>query len=243
MSISSLPSVIQTLVDFKTKPEDIILLPANSNPNAKQFVICITRDVTPEEEDLLNYYGKCLSYNHDVVNNIELSKITYDYLLVDLREGTDRLYLQKYVLENLDKVATVVNFHCPLLISGFIFLCLKNPLQALLFAEGLHLEIAQALRGENFWSYNPTLLTPAFLWTRQILDFIKELKNEKNEFFKVTRTFDAMILPTLNETVVGDQNEALYYIDSRDLPSSEIAISLNNLIMDNLFFPNSLSFY
>ena len=104
MSISSLPSVIQTLVDFKTKPEDIILLPANSNPNAKQFVICITRDITPEEEDLLNYYGKCLSYNHDVVNNIELSKITYDYLLVDLREGTDRLYLQKYVLENLDKI-------------------------------------------------------------------------------------------------------------------------------------------
>jgi hypothetical protein len=69
----------------------------------KRFVICLSKDLSEDEVALLQYYGRTISYDHDIVNNIDLSTVDFSYFLLDLREATNRDYLQKIILPNVDK--------------------------------------------------------------------------------------------------------------------------------------------
>jgi hypothetical protein len=106
MSIS-LPSVIQSVVQLsQPAPESPALV--QDNPDVKKIVIVITRDLSKENRALLTFYGRVIDYDHDIVNNIELNTIDFDYFIIDIRQLNDRMYLQKYVLPRLSEIHIIL---------------------------------------------------------------------------------------------------------------------------------------
>ena len=75
-------------------------VPTVSNPDptdSKPFVICCTHDIPTEDMLVLQSYGKVKSYKHDIHNNISPATMDFQYLLLDFRSTTDRLYFQQQV--------------------------------------------------------------------------------------------------------------------------------------------------
>ena len=99
MSIN-LPAVIQSLGGLLQPVQAPPLV--NYDPGlVKKFVICLSKDLPSEELQLLQYYGRTISYDHDICNNIDLSTIDFSYFLLDLREANDRTYFQKIITPNI----------------------------------------------------------------------------------------------------------------------------------------------
>ena len=95
MSIN-LPSVIQSVIQLaENKADESVNLPVN---NSSKIVVCLSKSLSKEDLKLLQYYGQVEEYSHSIHNNVELEKIDFDYLLLDLRKAEDRLYVQKHVL-------------------------------------------------------------------------------------------------------------------------------------------------
>jgi hypothetical protein len=105
MSIN-LPSVIQSVIQLaENKADEQPNLPVN---NSSKIVICLSKSLSKDDLKLLQYYGQVEEYSHSIHNNVELDKIDFDYLLLDLRKPEDRLYVQKHVLNNLQKINLVL---------------------------------------------------------------------------------------------------------------------------------------
>jgi len=105
MSIN-LPSVIQSVIQLsENKADESINLPVN---NSSKIVICLSKSLSKEDLKLLQYYGQVEEYSHSIHNNVELDKIDFDYLLLDLRKAEDRLYIQKHVLNHLQQINLVL---------------------------------------------------------------------------------------------------------------------------------------
>jgi hypothetical protein len=77
-------------------------------PENKRVVLCITRDVSAENLEILNEYGKVLSYDNTIHNNLDCSDFKWDYLVVDLRKSEDRYYFLKNIQPHKDKYAIAV---------------------------------------------------------------------------------------------------------------------------------------
>jgi hypothetical protein len=102
----NLPSVIQSVVQLaEVKADEQPNLPRNES---SKIVVCLSKSLSKEDLKLLEYYGQVEKYSHNIHNNVELDKIDFDYLLLDLRKAEDRLYIQKHVLNHLSQINLVL---------------------------------------------------------------------------------------------------------------------------------------
>ena len=105
----SLPSVIQSINNvLETQPESKQLI---DDPSVKKFVLVITKDLTEDEIELFQSYGRFVSYKHDLHTNIDLFTIDFSYFVIDLREKNDVLYLQKFILPKINQVHFILYRH------------------------------------------------------------------------------------------------------------------------------------
>jgi hypothetical protein len=105
-----LPAVISSVSSLLAQPQQS---PALINPDpldVKKMVICVTRDISKSDMKLLQSFGQVKSYDSDIHNNIDPSTLAFDYLIVDLRELSDRLYFQKYFQNKLDYHTVLYKF-------------------------------------------------------------------------------------------------------------------------------------
>ena len=101
MSIT-LPAVISAAASLARPPE---VSPPLLNPDPqdlKKVIIMITRDISKDDRKLLSTFGVVKYYDDQVHLNLPLSQMSFDYLVVDMRNQTDRLFYQKSVLGNTD---------------------------------------------------------------------------------------------------------------------------------------------
>lgn len=102
----NLPSVIQSVIQIAENKQDEE--PNLVIKNVNKIVICLSKDLSKSDLKLLEYYGQVEKYNHNIHNNVELDKIDFDYLLLNLRKAEDRLYIQKHVLTHLNEINLVL---------------------------------------------------------------------------------------------------------------------------------------
>jgi hypothetical protein len=100
--LDNLPKVIRREID----PSDV---KAQAARDDKPFLLCCSRDLQPEEIELLKHYGKVLIFHHSFVN-IPLNSHQFDYAAFDLREKTHRDTLAKEDLSNYHVVCVVSLF-------------------------------------------------------------------------------------------------------------------------------------
>ena len=63
----------------------------------KRVVLCITRDISKEDHEMLSEYGKVLAYDHNLHNNLDCDVFEWAYLIIDLRKTEDRYYFSKVI--------------------------------------------------------------------------------------------------------------------------------------------------
>ena len=101
--LDNLPNVLSAVAVASAFVNDAQQAPAlfNIDPNlAKPFVICLTKSLSKDDLALLASYGTVLSYDHDILNNVPLSTLQFQYFICDIREDNDRMYFQKNILLN-----------------------------------------------------------------------------------------------------------------------------------------------
>ena len=79
-------------------PVELVVLPIQ--PVEKKFIFVITKNIDDEQLELLKEYGKVIIFDNNIYNNINVSSIDFEFLILDIREKGDREYLQK--IENMD---------------------------------------------------------------------------------------------------------------------------------------------
>ena len=104
MSIN-LPSVIQSVIQLS---EDAKEMPPLSINDVKRNVICTTRDIKDQDLEVLRFHGKVLDYRHSIHTNVNVMEIDFDYMILDLNQSDDRMYLQKQILPKLDKINLIL---------------------------------------------------------------------------------------------------------------------------------------
>ena len=72
----------------------------------KEFILAASRDIEPEELELLKSYGTVLVW-HESFRNIPLANHKFDYAIFDLREKTHRDALMKEELNKYNIVCIV----------------------------------------------------------------------------------------------------------------------------------------
>lgn len=97
--LDNLPKVIRREIDQSD-------VKAQSARDDKPFLLCCSRDLEPEEIELLKHYGKLLVFHHSFVN-IPLGSHQFDYAAFDLREKTHRDTLAKEDLSGYHVVCVV----------------------------------------------------------------------------------------------------------------------------------------
>jgi len=80
-------------------PVELIVLPIQ--PVEKKIIFVITKNIVDEQLELLKEYGKVILFDNNIYNNINVSSLDFEYLVLDIREKGDREYLQK--IENMDQ--------------------------------------------------------------------------------------------------------------------------------------------
>jgi hypothetical protein len=84
------------------------VLQAKMDLQLKKFVICITKDIPPEDLAVLNGYGKLVLYDHECYNNVNPALFQWDFLILDLRESGDRYFLAKQIYTQREKYHIIV---------------------------------------------------------------------------------------------------------------------------------------
>ena len=85
-----------------------LIVPAIPN---NQFLILHSKDMVQSDIDLLKDYGRVISYDHLIYNNIAINILDFDYMLLDLRCREDRHYYQKIEESFLEKCHVVSLCH------------------------------------------------------------------------------------------------------------------------------------
>jgi hypothetical protein len=101
----NLPAVISSVGPIASAVSSLLTVPEVSEPlvnidlhHVKKVIILTTRDIAKADRKLLISYGIVKDYDNKVHLNLTLSDIQFDYLIVDLREGGDRLFYQKSII-------------------------------------------------------------------------------------------------------------------------------------------------
>jgi len=79
---------------------------ASSEPQEKPFILACSRELKPEELDLLKEYGKVLIFHQSYIN-IPLSQHQFDYAIFNLHEKVHRDTLAKEDLTKYNVVCIV----------------------------------------------------------------------------------------------------------------------------------------
>jgi hypothetical protein len=90
--LDSLPAVIARP---ELKQDDVSSV---AGGDGKSFILVHSRPITVEEKDLLRSYGDVLEYS-PAYTNIPLSKLRFQYLLLDINVKESRVLIQKNSLE------------------------------------------------------------------------------------------------------------------------------------------------
>jgi len=72
-------------------------------PEAQGFIIVISRDLSDDELELLQSYGKVVKFDFKVYANIPLQSIKFEYFALDLRRSEDRQFLQQIPVDVLEQ--------------------------------------------------------------------------------------------------------------------------------------------
>lgn len=67
--------------------------------NDKRIVICIHKDIDKKNINILSLYGKVV-FLEESFQNIDPSKLSFDYLIIDLRKEIHRNYYKIYFYKN-----------------------------------------------------------------------------------------------------------------------------------------------
>jgi len=104
-----LPAVISTVGPIASAVSSLLTVPEISAPlvnvdinQEKPVIILITRDILKADRKLLSHYGVVRDYDSAIHLNLALSAMQFHYLIVDLREGSHRLFYQKSIANNPD---------------------------------------------------------------------------------------------------------------------------------------------
>lgn len=76
----------------------------------KQFILCITRDLSAEDRALFRDYH-LTDYDDQIHKNIPIEHIRFDVLVVDLREKGDRYAYMRHILPHKDRYHTIIYCH------------------------------------------------------------------------------------------------------------------------------------
>jgi hypothetical protein len=97
-----LPAIIgqveQVGQQLLTVPQQTAALSNPDPTDSKPFIICTTRDIPDEVITVLQSYGTVKSYDHDIHANISPQTLQFQYLILDFRTESDRLYFQQYIM-------------------------------------------------------------------------------------------------------------------------------------------------
>jgi len=107
--MNPLPAIIKELPNVLEPPAPIELDDVKFDP-AKKFILCITKDIKPEDLALFNEY-KVVEYDDQVHRNIPIHTFSWDFLILDLREKGDRYCYMKEVAPNRAKYTVLVYCH------------------------------------------------------------------------------------------------------------------------------------
>jgi hypothetical protein len=99
--LDSLPSVIKKQIDMSDVKEIEV-----KQENEKPFILACSRNLKPEELDLLKSYGKVLVF-HESFRNIPLSSHKFNYAIFDLHQKVHRDTLCKEDLTNYNVVCVI----------------------------------------------------------------------------------------------------------------------------------------
>lgn len=70
-----------------------------NNKEDKKIIICIHRDISKKDIDIMSLYGNVL-FLEDSFQNIEPAKLLFDFLIIDLRKDMHRNYYKIYLYKN-----------------------------------------------------------------------------------------------------------------------------------------------
>ena len=103
--MDQLPNIIVTeppkVPVMLAKLEDILL---------KKFILCITKDLTPEDKALFADY-RLVEYDDQIHRNVAIDQIRWDFLVIDLRQKGDRYCFMKEVQPRRDLYNIIVFCH------------------------------------------------------------------------------------------------------------------------------------
>lgn len=69
------------------------------NADDKKIVICIHRDISKKDIDIMSLYGKVV-FLEDSFQNVDPTMISFDFLILDLRKEVHRNYYKIYFYNN-----------------------------------------------------------------------------------------------------------------------------------------------
>lgn len=70
-----------------------------NNKEDKKIIICIHRDISKKDIDIMSLYGNVL-FLEDSFQNIEPARLSFDFLIIDLRKDMHRNYYKIYLYKN-----------------------------------------------------------------------------------------------------------------------------------------------
>ena len=76
----------------------------------KQFVLCITRDLSAEDKALFRDY-RLVEYDDEIHRNIPVNQIRFDFLVIDLRQKGDRYCFMKEIQPRADQFHIIAYCH------------------------------------------------------------------------------------------------------------------------------------
>jgi len=80
---------------------------APDEPNGKRYVILHTCDVSSDDLSTFQGYGKVVQYEASVEGNIAIYNLLFDYLFIDLRVASARLYYDNSSLANYNVICYI----------------------------------------------------------------------------------------------------------------------------------------
>lgn len=89
---------------------DAINYEAKLDLPVKKFILCITKDLKKEDKDLFKDY-KLVEYEDDIHKNVPIDSYAWDFLILDLRERSDRYTFMREVAPHKHKYNIIVYCH------------------------------------------------------------------------------------------------------------------------------------
>jgi len=105
----NLPPVIGSAVQLA--PLIVPVVPEEKSSENKRYIFCISKDLSSDDKENLRDNGRVLFYNHDLMNNMSPESFDFEYLIVDMRNKSDRYFYIKEIKPIEDKFHVILYCH------------------------------------------------------------------------------------------------------------------------------------